>query len=75
MTFAVSAFTIRCMTKNEAISLFGSPEELRKALGLKPRHAVYMWKENEPIPEVHELKIRHVLKPELFGNAPSKNAA
>ncbi len=60
------------MIKKEAISLFGSPEALRIALGLKTRHAVYMWPDDEPIPEVHELKIRYVLKPEAFGNRPAK---
>jgi hypothetical protein len=60
------------MTKTEAIALFGSPEELRKALGLKTRHAVYMWDDDKPIPEAHELKIRHVLKPEAFPKASTR---
>ena len=60
------------MLKHEAISLFGSVEALRAALGLGTRHAIYMWPDDRPIPEVHELKIRHVLKPEAFG--PKKRA-
>lgn len=63
----VSRFTLASMiTKAEAIKLFGSPELLRKALGLKSRHAVYMWPDTGGIPEVHELKIRYELKPGAF---------
>lgn len=63
------------MTKEQAIALYGSPEELRKALGLKSRHAVYMWPDGEPIPEKHELRIRYVLKPEIGGGRISKGKA
>lgn len=60
----VNTFTVRAMmTKSEAIALFGSPNALRLALGLKTRQAIYMWPDDKPIPEAHELKIRHVLKP------------
>jgi hypothetical protein len=57
------------MLKHEAISLFGSVEKLRTALGLKTRHAIYMWPNDQPIPEPHEIKIRFVLKPECFNAA------
>jgi len=63
------------MKKHEAIALFGSVEALRDALGLGTRHAIYMWPDDEPIPEVHDLKIRYELKPEAFGNKPAKNKA
>jgi hypothetical protein len=54
------------LLKHDAIALFGSIEEMRIALGLKTRQAIYMWPDNEPIPEPHELKIRFVLKPKSF---------
>jgi hypothetical protein len=54
------------MLKHEAISLFGSVDELRKALGLKTRQAVYMWPDDAPIPEPHAIKIRFVLRPDAF---------
>lgn len=66
----------RMLLKHDAIALFESVDELRKALGLKTRHAIYMWPDNEPIPEPHELKIRFVLKPEAFAaNGKLKKAA
>jgi hypothetical protein len=61
------------VTKDEAITLFGSVEKLRIALGLKTRSAIYMWPADKPIPEVHELRIRHELKPEAFA-APDQAA-
>lgn len=54
------------ITKEQAISLFGSVKELQAALGLKTHSAIYMWRDGEPIPENHELKIRYQLKPEAF---------
>jgi hypothetical protein len=65
------------MNKEDAIKMFGSVEALRQALGLKTRHAIYMCADGEPIPEVHELKIRHVLRPEAFGSKriPKKRVA
>jgi hypothetical protein len=64
------------MQKQEAIKLFGSIKALQKALGLGTPHAIYMWKDDEPIPERHELKIRFVLKPEAFlPNGKIKKAA
>lgn len=53
------------ITKNQAIALFGSVKELQTALGLKTHSAISMWGDN-PIPEVHELRIRYELKPEAF---------
>lgn len=54
------------ITKQQAIALFGSVKELQTALGLKTHSAIYMWRDGEPIPENHALKIRYVLKPESF---------
>lgn len=62
------------MLKHEAIALFGSVEALRAALGLKTRHAIYMWPDDKPIPEVHFLRIRHELKPEAFPLEPKQAA-
>lgn len=54
------------LLKEQAIGLFGSVKELRDALGLRTRSAIYMWKPGEPIPEAHELRIRYELKPQAF---------
>lgn len=54
------------LTKEQAISLFGSRREMQEALGLKSHAAISMWTDGEPIPELHELRIRHQLKPEAF---------
>jgi len=54
------------MLKHEAIAIFGSVDALRLALGLKTRQAIYMWPDDQPIPDVHALKIRHVLRPDAF---------
>jgi hypothetical protein len=56
------------LTKNQAIALFGSVKELQTALGLKTHSSISMWGDN-PIPEVHELRIRYELKPEAFDAA------
>ncbi len=53
------------ITKERALELFGTPAELADALGIE-RANVYMWKDGEPIPEKHALRIRFVLKPEAF---------
>lgn len=55
------------ITKEQAIALFGSVKALQAALGLKTHSAIYMWKDGEPIPEAHELRLRYQLKPEAFG--------
>jgi hypothetical protein len=54
------------LTKEQAIGLFGSVRALRDALGLKTRSAIYMWKDGKPIPDTHELRIRHELMPQAF---------
>lgn len=53
------------VTKELALKLFGTPLELAQALGIE-RANVYMWKDGEPIPEKHALRIRYELKPEAF---------
>lgn len=70
------------ITKQQAINLFGSVKALQLALGLGTHSAIYMWKDEGPIPEAHYLRIRYQLKPESFdsdgayiGPAPSKSEA
>lgn len=53
------------ITKEEAFELFGNGYRTSKALGLPPQ-AVYQWKDGQPIPEVHALRIRYEIKPEHF---------
>jgi hypothetical protein len=44
LAFAVSVcLQWSIMLKSEAIEIFGSVEELRAALGLQSRQAIYMW--------------------------------
>jgi hypothetical protein len=62
------------MTKREALRYFKNQSQLAEALGIT-RSAVSYWSDTKPIPEVHALKIRYVLKPEKFGAAPKKAAA
>ena len=53
------------LTKEAALAIYGTPKALAEALGIE-RANVYMWKAGQPIPQKHDLKIRYVLKPELF---------
>lgn len=54
------------ITKEQAIRLFGSVKALQTALGLGTHSAIYMWRDGEPIPENHALRIRYELRPEAF---------
>ena len=59
------------ITKNEAVAAYeGNSAALARALGISPA-AIYQW-DDGPIGEVHALKLRFVLKPEIFSqpNAP-----
>ncbi|GLQ96441.1 hypothetical protein GCM10007863_08590 [Dyella mobilis] len=64
--------------KHEAVAAYGSQQALADALGIS-RTAVTMWPGEEPIPEVHELKLRYELKPQIFGprdhGSPGQEAA
>lgn len=53
------------ITKEKAVSLFGTPLALAEALGIE-RANIYMWPDKDPIPEKHALRIRYELKPEAF---------
>lgn len=57
------------ITKEQAISLYGSVKALQEALGLKTHSAIYMWPDGETIPDTHGLRLRYQLKPEAFDNA------
>ncbi len=45
------------MTRNEAVQIFGSVQELYRFLGLCGPHAVYNWKPHQRIPAKHEVAI------------------
>lgn len=52
------------MTAREALSYFKNKVALANALGVK-KQAVSRWKLDEPIPEKHELRLKHEIIPEL----------
>ena len=60
------------MKKHEAIALFAldgksmhGVSRLAKALGISSQ-AVSQWDDDEPIPDVHRLKIQYELRPDAF---------
>lgn len=54
------------MSKEEALAAYGgSVSALADALGISTS-AVYQWEEGKPIPADKALRIRFVLKPEVF---------
>lgn len=62
------------ITKEQAIAAFGgSVPALAAALGITPA-AVYLWKDNRPIPKLQAMRLRFELKPEIF-QAEQKKAA
>ena len=67
---------IQPITKAQAIEAYGgNASALARALGITPS-AIYQWPEG-PIAEGHALKLRFVLKPEVFAPsaAPSSSEA
>lgn len=54
------------ITRKQAVAAYGGVASLAKALGIS-RAAVYLWPENDPIPELQALRLRYELKPETFG--------
>jgi len=58
------------ITRKQAVAAFGSVVALAKALGIS-RTAVYLWPENDPIPELQALRLRYELCPDVFGPAPA----
>ena len=64
------------ISKAEAVAAFdGNTAALARALGITPS-AVYQWPDG-PIAEGYALKLRFVLKPDVFGGGaqPSRPAA
>lgn len=60
------------ITKAEAIAAYGgNAAALARALNVTPS-AVYQWPEG-PIAEGYALKLRFVLMPHVFGDAPAAN--
>ena len=60
------------MTKEEALAAYsGSVSALATALDISSS-AIYQWVDEQPIPEDKALKLRFVLKPEFFGEAPKR---
>lgn len=57
------------ISKAQAIAAYdGNTAALARALGITPS-AIYQWPDG-PIGEVHALKLRFVLKPDVFGETP-----
>jgi DNA-binding transcriptional regulator YiaG len=53
------------ITKEQAVSLFGTQSALAEALGIT-KGAVSQWRDGEPIPEAQALKLRYEIAPEAF---------
>jgi hypothetical protein len=62
------------ITRKQAVAAFGSVSALSKALGIS-RTAVYLWPENDPIPELQAMRLRYEIKPDLFGPKATKKKA
>lgn len=63
--------------KEDALAAYGGVgTELAKALGITPS-AVYQWPDGKPIPNEQALRLRYVLRPDVFGEstaAPAEEA-
>lgn len=53
------------ITKEQAVAHFKTQTALAEALGVT-KGAVSQWKDGEPIPENHALKLRYEIAPEAF---------
>jgi DNA-binding transcriptional regulator YiaG len=53
------------ITKEEAIAMFRTQQNLADALGIS-QAAVAQWPAGKPIPETQAMKIRFILRPELW---------
>ena len=64
---------IEPITKAAAIAAYdGNASALARDFGITPQ-AIYQWPDG-PIDEGYALKLRYVLKPDVFGEAPSNPA-
>jgi hypothetical protein len=62
------------ISKAEALAAYnGNGSALARALEISPQ-AVSQWVDG-PIPDVHALRLRFVLKPDAFGPTPTKHRA
>lgn len=67
----LAPMTEQPILKEDALAAYGGVgTELAKALGITPS-AVYQWEEGKPIPNEQALKLRFVLRPDLFGTHPT----
>lgn len=62
------------MTAREALSHFKNKVALADALGVS-KQAVSKWPLDEPIPEKHELKLKHEIIPALKSECVAKDCA
>ncbi|MEN1942676.1 Cro/CI family transcriptional regulator [Luteimonas sp. MJ293] len=63
---------IPTISKAQAIAAYGgNAAALARALNVTPS-AIYQWPDG-PIAEGYALKLRFVLRPEVFGNIPAAN--
>lgn len=68
MLYSQSMSTQITITKAEALAAYdNNGAELGRALGIT-RQAVYAWPPEGPIPQEHALKLRFLLKPEVFNS-------
>lgn len=76
MVYSKAMSTEITITKAEALAAYdNNGAELGRALGIT-RQAVFAWPPEGPIPQEHALRLRFVLKPELFsGQRTAANAA
>lgn len=57
--------TTESVTKAMALRAYeGNASALARALDISPQ-AVYQWSDKDPIPEVHALRLRFVLRPDI----------
>jgi DNA-binding transcriptional regulator YiaG len=60
------------VTKAQILKLLGMNQSgLARLLNIS-RSAVAQWPDDAPIPEKQELRLRHELRPDIFGTAPSR---
>lgn len=68
MLYSQTMSTEISITKAEALAAYdNNGAELGRALGIT-RQAVYAWPHEGPIPQEHALKLRFMLKPEVFNS-------
>jgi len=61
------------ITRRRAVEVYGGVSKLAEALGIS-RAAIYLWPEDDPIPELQALKLKYELRPDVFGSPTGKVA-